>query len=552
MEPSTLHHEGDTLMRVSMRFAVIITLIAMGMTTLSLSTTGPAAAQGAKRYVIVGAGNSLPMNIEALVASVGGKVVYQLDEIGVAVVESSDPGFEYAAASISGIQGVVEDHAVPLDFPAQAEATIAESLDTESLGTEAGPIRVSNPASAKFFAAQWNLRALGVPAAWDVTKGDPRVKVAVIDTGIDYGHQELAGKVDPILSKSFCDDKLPSGAYPICHDTLPKGILPYMDMVGHGTHVAGIIAAEGISVAGIAPRVTLIAIKVAGRAGFADFGTIIAAIRYAADDPPLGAGADVINLSFGDYLAKQGRNNALLMAALNRAVNYAHGKGALLVASAGNYGIDWDRARNVSVCNDGSVVFNSVCATGIKVIDGVEQSFDNPMKLPAQLPHVVAVSGSGPQLVAGPLSGLIEFGYRLDAMGVETGKDGLLRVYTDHGMSIINLAAPGGSADTFTMPRHNPAQPTDGMPAHKILSACSRAFPGCGSGKAALFAYGTSMAAAHVSGVAALIDSMAGGTLTGDQIMNILMQSADSFGKPGKDGWYGFGRINAYRAVTGK
>ncbi len=63
---------------------------------------------------------------------------------------------------------------------------------------------------------------------------------------------------------------------------------------------------------------------------------------------------------------------------------------------------------------------------------------------------------------------------------------------------------------------------------------------------------GTSMAAAHVSGVAALVDSAAGGTLTPDQIMQILMQSADDLCKPGQDEWYGSGRINAYRAVTGK
>jgi subtilisin family serine protease len=63
---------------------------------------------------------------------------------------------------------------------------------------------------------------------------------------------------------------------------------------------------------------------------------------------------------------------------------------------------------------------------------------------------------------------------------------------------------------------------------------------------------GTSMAAAHVSGVAALVDSLYGGALTADQIVQILKQSADDLGKPGKDMWYGFGRINAFRAATGK
>src|SRR5439155_27348728 len=119
------------------------------------------------------------------------------------------------------------------------------------------------------------------------------------------------------------------------------------------------------------------------------YATIIAAIKYAAD-----VGADVINLSFGDYLAKGGRENAQLMAALNRAVNYAHKKGSLLVASAGNADIDWDHVRYVTVCNDNSVFsYDATCVDH----KGVKAGYDNPMKLPAQLPHVVAVTATGPQ-----------------------------------------------------------------------------------------------------------------------------------------------------------
>src|SRR5207245_3915660 len=118
-----------------------------------------------------------------------------------------------------------------------------------------------------------------------------RVKVAVIDTGIDYAHQEFQrlvnGKavsiVDPVLSKSFFKEPLPPGA------------LPYLDVSGHGTHVAAIIAAEGVSVAGVAPGITLLAIKVAGRSGVASSAAIIAAIKYAAD-----VGAAVIKISSGD------------------------------------------------------------------------------------------------------------------------------------------------------------------------------------------------------------------------------------------------------------
>src|SRR2546422_490270 len=431
------------LMRVSIRLTTILLLIAMGLMGSSLSTTSHVSAQAVLvQYVLVGKGGSLPLNLDAVVASVGGQIVEQLPEIGVAIVESSEPNFAAAAAAISGLEGIEEDRVVSLALPDQGDSTVVESLDTETATWEGGALEAlnskpctnpptgdCNPALAKFFAAQWGMSTIEAPMAWKAgVRGDPRVKVAVIDTGIDYGHQEFLrlvnGKVvsivDPVLSKSFFKEPLPPGAQ------------PYLDVTGHGTHVAAIIAAEGVSVAGVAPGVTLLAIKVAGRSGFATYGAIIAAIKYSAD-----VGADVINMSFGDVLAQGGPENAHPNAA------------------------------------------------------GLEQS------------------------------------------------------YTDYGMTLVTFAAPGGSVTRYVDKNR--------MPLDRVLSACARFTPGvnCSSGKANIFMVGTSMAAAHVSGVAALIDSTAGGALTGDQIMKILKQSADHIGRPGKDAWYGFGRINAYRAVTG-
>jgi len=516
----------NTLMRVSMRLTTILLLIATGLMGLSLSTTNRVAAQAAPtQYVLVGSGGSLPLNLEALVASVGGGVVERLDEIGVAIVESSEPNFAGAAATISGLDGIEEDRVVPLTLPDQGDSTVVESLDTENATWEGGaldalnskpctnpPSGDCNPGLAKFFWAQWDMRTIGAPMAWSAgVRGDPRVKVAVIDTGIDYAQQEfqrvvngkLVSIVDPVLSKSFFKEALPPGAP------------PYLDVTGHGTHVAGIIAAEGVSVAGVAPGVTLLAIKVAGRSGFATYAAIIAAIKYAAD-----VGADVINMSFGDVLARGGRENAQLMAALNRAVNYAHSKGALLVASAGNSGTNWDNNKDLCPMNpplDPPLTINRC------------------MKVPAQLPHVVAVSATGPQ-----------FQLSFDSMGVIPNAAGLEQRYTDYGMTLVTFAAPGGSVTRFV-------DAATKMPLDRVLSACARFTPGvnCSSGRANIFMVGTSMAAAHVSGVAALIDSAAGGALTGDQIIQILKQSADHIGRPGKDAWYGFGRINAHRAVTG-
>jgi subtilisin family serine protease len=465
-------------MRAVVRVAgALVAMVALGVLVAQIPPTA-ASAEG-RRDVVVWSGPTLPPGFEGLMASVGGRVVHQMDEIGVAVVESAEPAFADAVAGIAGIQGVTADRLVGVGLPDQDPAVL-EGTEAGATG-EALSAEGTNPAGARFFFAQWNLRAIGADRAWAAgVVGDPRVKVAVIDSGIDYGHQDLAGRVDPSLSKAFWIEPL------------PKGERPYLDVHGHGTHVAGIIAGSGVNVAGVAPRVTLIALKVSGLTGFAEYGDIIAAIKYAAD-----VGADVINMSFGDTLVKRGRDDAQLMAALNRAVNYAHARGALLVASAGNSGINWDRMANA-------------------------------MKVPAQLPHVVAVSATGPW-----------FGESPDNMARAQLLDGTVVVYSDYGMSIIHFGAPGGS--------FNPRAMTDA-----IISACARSLPRCGSGRSGTFMLGTSMAAAHVSGVAALVDSLYGGVLTADQIVQILKQSADDLGKPGKDMWYGFGRINAFRAATGK
>lgn len=465
-------------MRAFMRVAGAL-VVTLAVAALAAQTSPSAASADSRRYVVVWSGPTLPPEFEGLMASGGGWVIHQMDEIGVAVVESGDPSFADAVAGISGVQGVAPDRLVGLGLPEQDTAVLEDA--GSGVGAEGLAPESVNPAEARFFWAQWNMRAIGAHEAWEGGfLGDPRVKVAVIDSGIDFGHQDLFDRVDRKLSKAFLSEPLPPNA--------PA----YLDVHGHGTHVAGIIAATGYNVAGVAPRVTLIAVKVAGRKGFAAYGDIIAAITYAAD-----VGADVINMSFGDELVKQGRDDAQLMAALNRAVNYAHARGALLVASAGNSGINWDRMGNT-------------------------------MKIPAELPHVVAVSATGPW-----------FGGNPDAMAVAEVA-GIRSVYTDHGMSIINFAAPGGS--------FNPKQVTDA-----IISACARySVPNCSNGKAGRFMLGTSMAAAHVSGAAALVDSVYGGALTGDQIVAILKASADDLGKPGKDMWYGFGRINVRRAVTGK
>jgi thermitase len=161
--------------------------------------------------------------------------------------------------------------------------------------------------SDPYFNLQWMLPKIGAPDFWDKAPATPII-VAVIDTGVDYTHEDLANKV--IKGYDF-----------INNDNDP------MDDHFHGTHVAGIVAAEtnnAVGIAGVAPSAKILAIKVLSRNGEGTDLQISKGIIYAADN-----GAKVINLSLG------GPGWSFV---LDDAIQYARKKGCLVVASAGNAG----------------------------------------------------------------------------------------------------------------------------------------------------------------------------------------------------------------------
>lgn len=477
---------------VSLRFTVVVLIASVAMSAMSLGATNAVSAQGPTRYILLGSGGALPIGLESLVAASGGTVVSRVDEIGMAVVESAEPNFLDAVSALPGIAAAGEDVEVMV-------APSAEGLVVE--GVEAVDPEGINPAAAFFFFAQWNLRNVGADQAWAANfKGIPQVKVAVLDTGIDYTHQELTGRVDMAKSKSFV------------MESRPTGTAEFIDLHGHGSHIAGIIVTNAMSIAGINRYVTLLAVKVATRSGFASIAKIAEGIVYAANQ-----GADVINMSFFDDLTKDELKANHLRQTILAAINYAHAKGALLVASAGNSGINWDDREHKQLT-----------------------------KFPVAFPHVVGVSATGPF-----------FWGSFDGMGMALLSNGSFVQYSDYGREVVDFAAPGGSVTPFRLAV--PGRPDlPPAPADAIFSVCARftrssnpknPFP-CMSGMAGTFMVGSSMSAAHLSGAAALIDSAFGGALTGDQIMELLKRGAQDLGKPGKDEFYGHGRINVFRSLA--
>lgn len=344
-----------------------------------------------------------------------------------------------------------------LRYSADADpAAVARDLGGRAVVAQAQPNYLrsfASPPDDPLFAEQDNLAAIG----WDqslATGGG--VVVAIIDSGIDQDHPDLAsqlwrnpeeadglagvdddgnGYVDDVTGWDFTDAPgLPGDGDFRFRDSDPD------DESGHGTHVAGIVAAAAgnrIGVAGVAPGVRLMAL----RAGFTVSGTgfledddIAAAAVYAVDQ-----GADILNMSFGDPVPSP---------VIRDVVRYARSAGCLVVAAVGNEGSD--------------EVF-----------------------YPARMEEVVAVAA--------------------------TDDEGQPLAFSNWGYS-VDIAAPGLAV-------HGP------VPGGEYAQRS-----------------GTSMATAHVSGVAAVTWSRQP-QLTAWQVRGALANSAADVGAPGWDRWSGAGLV---------
>ncbi len=154
---------------------------------------------------------------------------------------------------------------------------------------------------------QWALQHIHAPKLWQVTAGNSQILVAVLDTGIDQHHEDLRGRI--IADVNFTSSQTTE------------------DILGHGTHIAGIIAANrnnGLGIAGLAPKSSLLNVKVANDKGQSNISAVAEGIIWSADK-----GANVINISIAlkEYSPQ-----------LEDAVRYAWSHGAVIVAAAGNSG----------------------------------------------------------------------------------------------------------------------------------------------------------------------------------------------------------------------
>ena len=342
--------------------------------------------------------------VAQVLARVGARVEKNISPINVSVLQVPEPALDRVTAALAttGLFTFIE----PDHVASAGQSTTVTPNDPD-------------------FSSEWHLSKLQMPNAWGITKGSSTVTVAVIDSGVDASHPDLGSKLVP--GWSFL-----------------TGTSNTADVLGHGTSVAGTVAAatnNSTGVSGIAWMNTVMPLVVLDSTNYASYSNIASAITYAAD-----RGVRVMNISIGGSSSSS---------TLQSAVDYAWNKGAVIFASAMN--------------NSSSVPY-----------------------YPAACNHVVSVSA--------------------------TDQNDNLTSFSNYG-STIDLSAPGLNILTTK------------------------------AGGSYWYCWGTSFSSPVAAAVAALVLSRQP-SLSNSALVSLLQSNSDDLGAPGWDQYFGYGRVNAYKAVS--
>ncbi|MFC4589269.1 S8 family serine peptidase [Sphaerisporangium corydalis] len=568
------------------RFIVVSAAAAVITAAVALpAQAGPATAgpSGTNQYVVLYKEGASASDAQKAIEAAGGSVVKVNTAVGLATVTTADPGFASAISASAVIDGVSHDRVIGGVPKSAARSALGSqsgrSRAVEREGRESGALRHGRSTKAEPLSElQWDMKQIHAEEAHKYEKGDPGVLVGVLDTGIDGSHPDIAPNFNRSLSRNFTVD-IPADANgdPIdgpceeepdqsCQD--PNNV----DEDGHGTHVASSIASpiNKLGISGVAPKVTLVNLRAGQDSGYFFLQPTVDALTYAGD-----IGVDVVNMSYyidpwlfnctdnpADSPADR-LEQATVIRATQRALNYAHRHGVTLVSAAGNGGTDYTK----------------------ELADASSPDFASE---PGEKPHARTIP---PSCVSMPSEG--EHVISVSSTGISKRK----AYYSDYGNGYVDVASPGG--DTYD----NPDNVRD------ITRATLAAYPkslavangeidvngdptvnyvvkDCAGATCAYYQYlqGTSMASPRAVGVAALIvseygrrDGRTGGkTLDPGVVEAILKGTATKTACPsppaytytrhlpagntvtathvcegttGSNGFYGKGIVDALRAV---
>jgi subtilisin family serine protease len=384
-------------------------------------------------------------------------------------------------AALTGLAVVASPGATASTSTSDAVPIASEQQICSDLFTGVYPPASSEPLAR----CQWDMSLIHANAATRTRATGDGVRVGILDSGVDLGHPDIAPNLDLASSCSFVRSDDPTIKAGLT-DPVEAGNgdcsnkTAVQDLGGHGTHVASTVAApiNSIGIAGVAPDATIVALKACSASTYCYGYAVADALRYAGDHD-----IDVVNMSlFADPFLFYCGNDAgqrALMRELQSAARYAQQRGVLLVASAGNEAIDLKHPIEDTISPDGPEDTPITRSVG-----------NNCRVLPAELPGVLSVMATGP-----------------------VGFPGYTMNIADYSSIGGDIAAPGG--DYFSATDTVQDAILAAMPAnssiYQSLDGLNDDFPGITTANgAASYAWiqGTSMAAPHVTGVAALVKQL--------------------------------------------
>jgi subtilisin family serine protease len=435
--------------------------------------TASAALTSGRSFLISFSGGGIPANASSLISGAGGTIAARYASVGAVLARSSSSSF---AASLRATEGIDSVGAVDAVKSVISPVTVA----SRRRPPHTVPPAAGDPLSPR----QWNMDQIRAPQARSITMGKKSVIAGLFDSGVDTTHADLAGQVSAAASAS-CLGGVAN----------PSPDVWATDPLGHGTYTSSLVAAakNGVGMVGVAPNVTLAMVKVA----VDDFndpnvGQVFADSFVCAIDWAIAHDWDVINASLtidpftgvdDDTFCADQPDRAAVVKIVRRALLEAARRKIAVVAATGN---SFQDLANLDETVGGT----------------------NCKQMPVQLPRVIGVS----------------------AIGVTRQ----LAFYSSYGFGAVDLAAPGGDglvpnpADTETTAS---GQVIGAVPPGSLYYQLAAGWDGqltdCTSGTCQTYAFlqGTSAAAPHATGVAALIISRFG-KQTPEQLLVRLSLSA--------------------------